>query len=152
MNLPLNSALPQLNADGELESGVDFQSFGQCISIYFVLHVLFHAFKTLFLEHGLGFHQMAEGICDTHTHTQKRCLESRNPLRLISAEPAKTSWATVNDTGLRKCTSSRSHLVEETSMATQIPYQFLHPGLSQGDAEALALETDRTEFTSLIHH
>lgn len=66
MNLSLNSALTQLNEDGELESGSDFQSFGQCISIYFFLRVLLHAFKTLFLEHRLRFHQMAEGICDTH--------------------------------------------------------------------------------------
>lgn len=66
MTLPLNSALTQPNEDGELESGSDFQSFGQCISIYFFPRVLLHALKTLFLEHRLRFHQMAEGICDIH--------------------------------------------------------------------------------------
>lgn len=71
MNLPLNYALTQLNEDGELESGSDFQSFGQCIAIYFFLRVLFHALKTLFLEHRLRFHQMAEGICDTRAKKKK---------------------------------------------------------------------------------
>lgn len=74
MNLPLNSALTQLNEDGELESGSDFQSFGQCISIYFCLRLLLHALKTLFLEHRLRFHQMAEGICDTHAKKKKKLL------------------------------------------------------------------------------